>query len=73
MSNTVSYLGGPQIDALIKLPDVCRQVGLGKTAIYALITEGVFPEPVKLGCASRWSQLEVQEWIKKQKESRKAA
>ncbi|MGV6475044.1 helix-turn-helix transcriptional regulator [Azotobacter vinelandii] len=59
------------IDALIKLPEVCRQAGLGKTAIYEMIAAGTFPEPIKLGCASRWSQLEVQAWIGKQKASRR--
>ena len=73
MSSTAGTVGEALIDALIKLPDVCRQVGLGKTAIYALIAEGEFPEPVKLGCASRWSQLEVQEWVTKQKNRRNAA
>jgi len=73
VSSTAGTVGEALIDALIKLPDVCRQVGLGKTAIYALIAEGEFPEPVKLGCASRWSQLEVQEWVTKQKNRRNAA
>lgn len=70
MSSTASVIGEPLIDALIKLPEVCRQAGLGKTAVYALIAGGEFPEPIKLGCASRWSQLEVQDWIAKQKSMR---
>lgn len=62
-----------QIDALIKLPEVCRQAGFGKSAIYEMISSGSFPEPIKLGCSSRWSQLEVQSWIEKQKAARRAA
>ncbi|MCY1455626.1 Prophage CP4-57 regulatory protein (AlpA) [compost metagenome] len=61
------------IDALIKLPEVCRQAGFGKSAIYEMIAAGVFPEPIKLGCASRWSQQEVQAWIEQQKASRNKA
>lgn len=61
------------IDAMIRLPEVCRQAGFGKSAIYEMIGAGTFPEPVKVGCASRWSQLEVQEWIAQQKAARKAA
>lgn len=61
------------IDAMIRLPEVCRQAGFGKSAIYEMIAAGTFPEPVKVGCASRWSQLEVQEWIAQQKAARKAA
>jgi len=63
----------PVIDTLIKLPEVCRHVGFGKSAIYEMIAAGTFPEPIKLGCASRWSQLEVQGWITQQKAARKAA
>lgn len=62
-----------QIDTLIKLPEVCRQAGFGKSAIYEMINAGTFPEPIKLGCASRWSQTEVQQWIEEQKAARKAA
>ncbi len=61
------------IDILIKLPEVCRQAGFGKSTIYEMITAGTFPEPVKLGSASRWSQMEVQEWIEKQKAAWRAA
>lgn len=63
----------PEIDVLLKLPEVCHQAGFGKSAIYEMITAGTFPEPVKLGFASRWSQIEVQEWIEKQKAARRAA
>lgn len=62
-----------EIDVLLKLPEVCHQAGFGKSAIYEMITAGKFPEPIKLGFASRWSQLEVQEWIIQQKAARKAA
>ncbi len=61
------------IDVLLQLPEVCRQVGFGKTAIYRMIKEETFPEPIKLGPASRWSQNEVQAWIEKQKAARRAA
>jgi prophage regulatory protein len=61
------------IDILIKLPEVCRQVGFGKSTIYELIAAGAFPTPAKLGRYSRWSQLEVQAWIEEQKAARKAA
>lgn len=61
------------VDVLLQLPAVCRQAGFGKTAIYRMIKEGTFPEPIKLGPASRWSQIEVQDWIEKQKAARRAA
>ncbi|WP_371369987.1 helix-turn-helix transcriptional regulator [Pseudomonas sp. QL9] len=67
----MSQQNQPNIDTLIKLPEVCRQAGFGKSAIYDMITAGTFPEPIKLGFASRWSQLEVQAWIERQKATRK--
>lgn len=63
----------PNFDTLLKLPEVSRQVGFGKSAIYEMIAAGVFPEPIKLGCASRWSQQEVQAWIEQQKAARHQA
>lgn len=61
------------VDVLLQLPEVCRQAGFGKTAIYRMMKEGTFPEPIKIGPASRWSQIEVQAWIEKQKAARMAA
>lgn len=62
-----------QVDMLLQLPEVCRQAGFGKTAIYRMMKEGTFPEPIKIGPASRWSQIEVQAWIEQRKASRLAA
>ncbi|KPW30167.1 Prophage PSPPH01, DNA-binding protein [Pseudomonas coronafaciens pv. atropurpurea] len=61
------------IDILIKLPEVCRQAGFGKSTIYELIAADAFPTPTKLGRFSRWSQREVQAWIEEQKAARRAA
>lgn len=35
------------IQPLMKLPDVCKALGLGRTAFYAAINEGRAPRPVK--------------------------
>ena len=51
-------------ERLIKLDEVCRRVGLGKTMIYAMIKGGRFPPPYKISAfASRWSEREVVAWI----------
>lgn len=63
----------PAIDILIKLPEVCRQAGLGKSSIYEMIAANSFPAPIKLGRYSRWSQAEIQGWVEMQKAARKAA
>jgi len=53
-----------EADRLIKLDEVCRRVGLGKTMIYQRIKEGKFPSPYKLSpFAARWSENEVTAWI----------
>ncbi|MFZ3205743.1 MAG: AlpA family phage regulatory protein [Pseudomonas sp.] len=58
------------LDRLIKLEDVISQAGIGKTKIYNLIQLGEFPAPIKLGYASRWSQIEIQDWVEQLKAKR---
>lgn len=50
-------------DRLLKLSEVMHRVGLGKTRIYELAAKGLFPAPLKIGGASRWSELAVDGWI----------
>jgi prophage regulatory protein len=53
-----------QPERLLKLDEVKRRVGLGKSMIYRLIQEERFPAPYKLaGTASRWSDREIVAWI----------
>ncbi|WP_231387848.1 helix-turn-helix transcriptional regulator [Pseudomonas nitroreducens] len=61
-----------QMDRLLKITEVSGLVGLGKSAIYDMITAGSFPAPIKIGCASRWSLLEVLQWIEDRKRERAA-
>ncbi len=49
----------------LRLPDVKRKTGLGKSAIYALMQQGRFPLPVDLtgtGRAKAWVDDEIDEW-----------
>ena len=56
-------------DRFLKLDEVKRRVGLGKSMIYRLIQERKFPPPYKLSAfASRWSNREVSAWIDKVKD-----
>ena len=53
-----------QPDRFLKLDEVKRRVGLGKSMIYRMIQEGSFPPPYKVtSLASRWSDREVTAWI----------
>jgi len=55
---------GTSSDRFIKLDEVKRRVGLGKSMIYRLISEGKFPAPYKVSpFASRWSDREITTWI----------
>ena len=53
-----------QPDRFLRLDEVKRRVGLGKSMIYRLIQEGKFPAPYKISAfASRWSDREIVAWI----------
>ncbi|AQZ93255.1 helix-turn-helix transcriptional regulator [Halopseudomonas phragmitis] len=61
-----------QVDRLLTVKEVLAMVAIGKTKLYEMIQLEEFPEPIKLGQMSRWSLLEVQEWITQQKNNRAA-
>ena len=50
---------------ILRLPAVLNRVGLGKTALYALIRRGHFPRPVQLSAARAvgWRVEDVDEWL----------
>ncbi|AZK62336.1 AlpA family transcriptional regulator [Pectobacterium versatile] len=51
---------------LIRLPEVKRRTGFGKTWIYTLIKSGRFPSPVKTGVrAVAFIESEIDAWIEK--------
>ncbi|USI78662.1 AlpA family transcriptional regulator [Sphingopyxis sp. USTB-05] len=51
-------------ERFLKLEEVSRRVGLGKTMIYAMIRDSRFPAPYKISpFAARWSEREVVAWI----------
>lgn len=54
---------------LIRLPQVIRMTGLGRSTIYREVAAGRFPEYVKIGArASAWIESEVQGWIERRVE-----
>lgn len=60
----MSEAGSDDGERLIRLSEVKQRVGLGKTLIYEMISEGRFPKPYKLTpAAARWSAREVDAWI----------
>jgi len=49
---------------VIRLPEVLTRTGLSRSTIYAMISVGAFPKPVKLGLrAVGWPEAEVGDWL----------
>lgn len=51
-------------DRLLRLPEVQRLTGLGRSAIYEQMQRGTFPRSVKATVrTATWSEAAVQAWI----------
>jgi prophage regulatory protein len=60
-----NHPAGEQKPTLIRLPEVKRITGLGKSSIYARCKEGRFPSPINLGGRmSAWCESEVLQWVR---------
>jgi len=52
------------VEALLRLPEVRKRVGLSRSSIYAYIKAGKFPRPIALGPrAVAFSETEISRWI----------
>ncbi|MGY0147492.1 helix-turn-helix transcriptional regulator [Edwardsiella tarda] len=50
-------------DPLIDMTFITRYTGMTDKWFYKLISEGEFPQPIKLGRSSRWFKSEVESWM----------
>ncbi|MEJ0039289.1 MAG: AlpA family transcriptional regulator [Gammaproteobacteria bacterium] len=58
---------------ILRLPQVCAMTGLGRSMIYQMEAERRFPPRVNIGVrAVGWVESEVQEWLRRRIESRRA-
>jgi len=49
---------------IYRRPDVEKLIGLSRSTLYAMMAEGTFPKPVKLGKrAVGWHERDVLAWI----------
>jgi len=64
--------GSAPSDRLLTFEQLSDKVGMKRTAIYAAISAGSFPVPVKIGKLSRWVETEVDAWIDSLKRQRAA-
>lgn len=51
------------MNKLLKLADVEKTIGFKKSAIYRLVSDGLFPPPVKFGFSSFWPDYEVERMV----------
>jgi predicted DNA-binding transcriptional regulator AlpA len=56
--------------ALLAFELLSQYVSMGRSRIYALIDEGDFPPPIKIGRSSRWLKTEIDSWISQQAAAR---
>jgi len=56
------------ITHLLKSRTVCQKTTLGHAKLWRKVSEGTFPEPIKIGNGRvGWCLEEVEEWLKNQK------
>ncbi|ALX12449.1 hypothetical protein P350_13320 [Burkholderia cepacia JBK9] len=51
---------------IIRLPELMKTVGRGKSAIYQGMADGTFPTNIKLGRGARsvgWRRADVERWL----------
>lgn len=58
--------------ALLAFNPLSTYVSMGRSRIYALIDEGDFPPPIKIGRSSRWLKSEIDSWITEQAVARQS-
>ena len=59
---------------LIRLPEVHRLTGLGRSQIYALAKADQFPKPLKLSeRCSAWVEADIHRWIAERIEAAQSA
>lgn len=54
--------------SLIRLPEVLRRIGVGRSTLYKLMGSGQFPEPVRFSRVLTWRDSDIQDWIDRQGE-----
>jgi predicted DNA-binding transcriptional regulator AlpA len=70
--NTQSVTNAPHVQ-ILRLPQVCKVTGLGRSMIYQLEAERRFPTRVRIGLrAVGWVESEVQHWLARRIEHHRA-
>ena len=48
---------------LLSVTEIADRLGVTKAAVYRWVSRGLFPRPLALGRASRWTEEDLQSWI----------
>ena len=63
-----------QPNSVFRLPKVLQATALSRSTVYAMMADGRFPKPVKLGeRAVGWPEVEIAAWLESRKAARDAA
>jgi prophage regulatory protein len=58
--------------AILRMPDVCRAVGLHRNTIYRLIKAREFPAAIHLTARSvGWAQSDIESWLELRRSAEK--
>ena len=59
---------------MMRLPDVCKVTGLGRSMIYLLESQREFPTRVKLSARTvGWVDVEVRQWLAQRMDERRTS
>lgn len=59
-----------KLEALLRLEELTKRMGLKKPTIYAMMRRGLIPRPIKMGRASLWIESEIDACIASRIENR---
>ena len=48
---------------LIKVAEVAQIAAISPRTLWRLVSEGKFPQPVRIGSCTRWRLAEIERWI----------
>ena len=59
------HLKSPEAKMILRMKDVCSELGVSRASVYRLLQSGSFPKPLKLGKrAIGWERDHIQQWVK---------
>ncbi|MEL7178489.1 MAG: helix-turn-helix domain-containing protein [Pseudomonadota bacterium] len=60
-------------DRLVSVRDTAAMLGCSVATVWRKVSEGSFPQPMKIGGMTRWSETELLSFIDDAKQTREAA